>query len=237
MGENMTRYSRQTILPQVGEQGQERLAASTVAIVGMGALGSINAELLTRAGVGKLILIDDDVVELSNLQRQALYSEDDVGKKKVLVAKEKLNKINSKTKIIVKENKVDKDNYEFLSDSNVILDCTDNMDSRFVLNDLAKELKKPCVFCMVVQSKGMLYVVDPDKKDRACFKDIFDQLKSIGNSDELGILNITTHFAGTLQAGEALKILLGQQYTAELVNFDVWDLELDRYRIKKKQNC
>ena len=228
----MSRYSRQEKV--LGKEAQATLAEKCVVIVGVGALGSINAELLCRSGVGKMVLIDDDVIELSNLQRQALYTEEDVGVDKVKALKEHLKKINKEVKVETRKERFSK-NTE-LPSFDVLLDCTDNLESRFFLNKYALEKKKPCVFCMVVREKGMLYVVEPST-DRACFRCVFDKLQSIGNSDELGILNTTTYLAGTLQAAEAMKLLLGEQCTQGLLNFDAMAPQLSEYKVKKKGTC
>ncbi|MBR9693391.1 HesA/MoeB/ThiF family protein [Candidatus Woesearchaeota archaeon] len=226
------RYSRQVKV--LGADAQATLTQKTVLIIGVGALGSINAELLCRSGVGKLILVDDDVVELSNLQRQALYTEEDVGEEKVTALKSHLNKINKEVKVETRKERLSKETE--LPAYDVILDCTDNLESRFFLNEYALEQKKPCVFCMVVREKGMLYVVEPST-NRACFRCVFDKLESIGNSDELGILNTTTYLAGTLQAAEVMKLLLGEPCVKGLVNFDASAPQLDSYLVKKRKDC
>src|SRR3989338_4972766 len=140
------RYIRQEIFREIGKEGQEKLKKSTIAIVGLGALGTNSAELLARAGIGKLLLIDRDVVELSNLQRQSLFNENDVGKPKALAAKEHLKKINNEVEFNVFADDLNHENIyrmipindfknnKIIKNIDIILDCTDNLETRFLIN-------------------------------------------------------------------------------------------------------
>jgi molybdopterin-synthase adenylyltransferase len=128
----MDRYSRQLLYKNIGKTGQSKLLKSTVCIIGIGALGSVCSELLTRAGIGKLVLIDRDYIELNNLQRQMMFDESDIGKSKSITAKEKLSKINSGIKITAKIDDLDCTNVkQLIGTPDLILGCTDNMESRF----------------------------------------------------------------------------------------------------------
>jgi len=174
------RHIRQEIFSEIGKKGQLKLRNSSVAIVGLGALGSVSAELLARAGIGKLILIDRDVVELSNLQRQSLYDEDDLGKPKSMAAKEKLSKINHEVKIeffigdlsyktidkILKKNKI-----------SLILDCTDNLETRFLINDFSVKNNLPFIYSSAVGSKGYVFNIMPG--ETACLGCFIKELTSL----------------------------------------------------------
>jgi len=183
------RYLRQEIFREIGKKGQSKLRKSTVAIVGLGALGSVSAELLARAGIGKLIVIDRDIVELSNLQRQSLYDESDIGKPKAIAAKEKLSKINSEIKIDIfiddlnrenidkilslrgkyideKFNKIVENNKKNKNNIDLILDCTDNLETRFLVNDFSIKNKIPFIYSSAVGSKGYVFNVMPVKNSK-----------------------------------------------------------------------
>src|SRR3989344_7380553 len=133
------RYSRQTILPEIGAEGQNKIERAVVAIVGVGALGTVAAELLTRAGIGALILIDRDIVEESNLQRQTLYQEKDVGRSKAVAAKERLIKINSKAKVEIHAIHLNSVSIPVLERAQLVLDCADNLQTRFLINDFCRK--------------------------------------------------------------------------------------------------
>ena len=150
------RYHRQELF--IGQEAQKRLRTSHAVIVGVGALGTVAAELLVRAGIGRLTLIDRDIIEESNLQRQSLFLTEDIGKSKAALAKKRLVQINSE--IIIDAYAVDLDEKDTtLLEGDVILDGTDNMYTRFVINDYAKKYAIPFVFCAAVGNKGMIYTV------------------------------------------------------------------------------
>jgi molybdopterin-synthase adenylyltransferase len=231
------RYSRQLMLPEVGEEGQRRLSESVVAIVGLGGLGSCVAELLARAGVGGLILIDHDAVELSNLQRQSLYEEADVGRPKANAAADHLQRINKDLVTTPVQEKIDTANQHVLDEAKLILDCTDNLETRRVLNTFSLKTKIPFIYCAAIETRGMVYVVEPKKAERACFECVFESLKSLQNAANAGILNTTVHLAATLEVAEAMKLLLGKPYTEGLISFDVWEPKLDVFKVKRRADC
>ena len=154
------RYSRQRALAEIGA-GQEKIEHSVVAVVGVGALGSVAADLLTRAGVGTLILVDRDVVEESNLPRQSLYEEKDVGRSKVVAAKEKLLKVNGETDIKIHALHLNAVNIDLLGKAVIILDCTDNLQTRFLLNDFCKKEKISLIYGAAVKTTGYAMPILP----------------------------------------------------------------------------
>jgi len=206
-GRVVDRYDRQTALPEVGEDGQARLAASTVVIVGVGALGSIEAELLARAGVGHLVFIDPDVVEESNLQRQALYTEQDLGKHKAEAAKRHVLAINSTITVTAIVDRLDAVTLSLLEKADVVLDGTDNFATRYLMNERCRNASIPCVFVMVAADRGSLFVSRPGGPCLVCALGERSIKEDAGTA---GILNMTTHLAGTLAAFEAMKLLLGE---------------------------
>ncbi len=231
------RYSRQTIIPEIGEKGQRILKNSVVAIVGCGGLGTNVAEILVRAGVGTLILVEYDTVELSNLQRQTLYEEADIGKPKADALALHLRRIDSDAGLVIIKERIDEDGVGLLDDADLLLDCTDNLRTRLVLNGYALKAKKRMVFCSAQGMNGMLYVVDPAKKARACLACILSGRKPFKTPGETGVLGTTVRMAASLQATEAIKLLLEQPYTDGLISFDVWKPRLDTLKVMKRKDC
>ena len=240
------RYIRQEIFREIGKDGQKKIRNSSVAIVGLGALGSVSAQLLARAGIGKLILIDRDIVELSNLQRQSLFDESDIGKPKALAAKEKLSKINSDIKI---DFFIDDLNYkninELISITNkkiknkknvdLILDCTDNLETRFLINDFCVKNKIPFIYSSAVGSKGYVFNVIPN--ETPCLRCFLKESAALDTCENVGVLNTITSIISSIQVNEAIKILLNKPYEENLILFDVWRNDLSKIKVNKDKKC
>ena len=233
------RYLRQEIFREIGKKGQSKLRKSTVAIVGLGALGGVSAELLARAGIGKLILVDRDIVELSNLQRQSLYDESDVGKPKALAAKEKLNKINSEVEIDFFINDLNFENIGKIIDAkniDLILDCADNLETRFLINDFSIKNNIPFIYSSAVGSKGYVFNIIPDKNS-PCLRCFLKEVVQLDTCETFGVLNTITRLISAVQANEAIKALLGKNYEKNLLFFDVWKNEMLKIKVNKNRNC
>lgn len=231
------RYIRQRIFSEIGKKGQKKLQKSSIAIVGIGALGSNSAELLARAGVGNILLIDRDVVELSNLQRQRLFDETDIGKPKALAAKERLNKINSDVKINIF---IDDLNFENISKIlkgkiGLILDCTDNLETRFLINDFSIKNNTPFIYSSAVGSKGYVFNIIPGKTP--CLRCFLKEAAQIDTCETAGVLNAITGLISAIQVSEAIKILLDRDCEKCLVYFDAWKNEMLKIRINKNKDC
>lgn len=228
MSDILERYSRQILFPEVGRQGQQRLIESRVAIVGCGALGTVQAESLCRAGVGNLRLIDRDFVEKSNLQRQTLFTEEDAQKTlpKAIAAKQHLNKINSLVNIEAKVLDLNYQNVESLMEGiDCVLDGTDNFETRFLLNDVSQQKKMPWIYGAAVGSSGLTMTIIPGQTP--CFRCIMESLPLPGTTptcDTAGILSPVAHIVSSIQVTEAIKILIGktQQINSKLLCFDIW---------------
>ena len=209
----MDRYSRQILVAQIGASGQERLKNSRVAVIGCGALGTVSANNLARAGVGYLRIIDRDFVELDNLQRQILFDEDDVqrGMPKAMAAAEKLRRINSSVEIVAEVSDVHRRNIEgFIQDVDLVLDATDNFETRFLINDACFKHRKPWVYGAAISGYGMTMNIIPGQT--ACFRSIVSSLPPSGTvdtCDTVGVLNAVTGVIGSIQSNEAIKLLLG----------------------------
>ncbi len=234
MNNNMKdRYSRQVLLKEIGEDGQSRLNHAKVAIVGLGALGTVAAELLTRAGIGSLLLIDRDVVEESNLQRQILFTEKDVGKSKSATAAEKLKEINSSMKIESHLLHLDSKNINLLQNPDLVLDCTDNLETRFLINDYCKRENIPWIYAAAIKNYGCVMPILPEGPCLSCFL----QETNLETCDVAGVLNTITASIASLQVTLALKILLKKEIEPALYHYDIWNQQLRVLKIKKREIC
>ena len=230
----MYRYSTQEIL--IGEKGQDKINKSMVAIVGLGALGSLSAQLLARAGVGKLVLIDRDYIELGNLHRQ-FFDEADVGEPKALVVEKQLKKINSKLRVEAHFNNLDYTNSEqLLGGANLVLDCTDNLETRFLINDFCLKRQVPFVYAAAIAEKGYVYAILPEK-ERACFECIFKDSKARETCETAGVLNTTTASISVLQVNQAMKILLGKEVEKDLFYFDASGSRFEKIKVHRNPDC
>jgi len=207
--EDLSRWSRQTILPEVGMDGQKKLLNATVAIVGMGGLGCPAAQSLITAGVGKLILIDGDIVELSNLHRQPLYGVDDVNRLKVEVAKERLEQLNNKTAIVPIDKYFDEENdMSFIQDANVIIDATDNIQTRQLIDKFSKEANVPMVYGGLFRYEGQVAVLNVNGSSG--YSELFPESPSGGDTcADAGVLGMLPGIIGNIQALEAVKLIIG----------------------------
>lgn len=222
------RYARQTLLPQIGPEGQERLRAASVALVGCGALGSVIAEGLTRAGVGYLRLIDRDVLELHNLQRQVLFDENDVaeGLPKVIAAARRLARINSEVRVEPLVADLSPRNAErLLSGVDLVLDGTDNFETRYLINDVCVKHDRPWIYGAVVGTYGMTTTFVP--RQTPCFRCLLTRMPPPGSTptcDTVGVLGAAANVIASLEVVQALKWLTGQTPpTPPLIFVDVWE--------------
>src|SRR5678815_476230 len=209
------RYSRQILYAAIGQAGQERISASSVVVVGCGALGSVSASLMARAGVGRLRIIDRDYVDLSNLQRQLLFDEDDVRemKPKAVAAAEKLSRVNSSIAIESVVSDVNPDNIvDLVRGFALILDGTDNFETRFLINDVSIRHDIPWIYAACLGSYGLTMNILPG--ETACLRCVMESPPppgSVATCDTAGILGPVVSMISSLQSTEALKLLSGNR--------------------------
>lgn len=227
------RYSRQTSFKKIGEEGQEKISKATIAIVGLGGLGSNCSNLLARAGIGKLILIDHDNVDDSNIQRQTLYSEKDIGKPKAELAAQYLKEINSHINVEVQNIELGENNLDILK-SDIILDCTDNLETRRLINKYCLENKIPWVHASCVRDIGEVYTILPGKP---CYECVFRHSKAELLPEKEGILNTTVAMTASIQVNEAFKLILGQETSNELIRFNIWEPYLTKINVSRDEDC
>lgn len=230
------RYSRQMMLPEIGEEGQSRLKRSHVLIIGVGGLASTAAQYLVSAGVGQITLVDGDVVESSNLARQVLYTTKDLGKKKVEVAQKRLQSLNEDCLLQVHDVYFSSENAaELLREVDVVLDCTDNYSTRYVLSDLSAEKGIPLVYAALHKYEGQLAVFN--YKGGPSYRHLFPdegKAQNIPTCVEAGVFSTLPALMGLQQANEALKILLdlgdvisGKLLTINVLNNETYITELE----------
>jgi molybdopterin/thiamine biosynthesis adenylyltransferase len=224
------RYSRQTLFPGIGEEGQAKLGAAHVAIVGCGATGAAVAGLLARAGVGTLTLIDRDYVEWSNLQRQVLFEEEDAIQSlpKAEAARRKIARFNAQTQVqAYVADLVPANIHALLADAELVLDATDNFETRYLLNDYAVEQNKPWIYAGAIGSYAVTMNILPGKS--ACLACIFPEppTGAVETCDTGGILNPAVNLGASLEAVEAMKWIVGahDRMRRTLLSWDVWNNE------------
>ncbi len=225
-------YSRQEKV--IGKESQDKLRKSTVAIIGLGALGSCSAELLVRGGVGKLIIFDRDYVELSNLQRQHLFVKKDIGKPKAEVVSEKLEMITTDCKIVSHFDNLDHTNIKLLKKADLILDCTDNLHTRFLINEFSIDNKIPWIYGAVIRGNGYVYNSVPNGP---CFRCFVAETVGLDTCETAGVLGTASTFISAVQSNEALKILLGRKYEKELLHFNLLNNDFDKIKVRKNKKC
>jgi adenylyltransferase/sulfurtransferase len=246
---DITRYLRQTVLPQVGEAGQRRLAAARVAIIGIGALGSVSAPLLARAGVGAeaaggfLRLIDRDYVGLNNLQRSGLFTEADVAASapKALAAAEQLQAINSTIAYDPRVTHVDGENIEaLLTDVDLVVDGSDNFELRYLINEACDKLGIPWIYGGVIGTDGMAFTIVPGQTP--CFRCLSPVVPAPGSYPtraSAGVLGTASAIVASLQATEAIKLLLGADdaRASGLIDIDLWHTAAEVVAFERDPNC
>jgi molybdopterin-synthase adenylyltransferase len=221
------RYSRQILFPGIGPEGQRRLAAARVAVVGCGATGACVASLLARSGVGYLRIVDRDYVESSNLQRQVLFDEADAAESlpKAVAAARKISAFNSEIQVEPQVADLTPASVDsLLSETDLVLDATDNFETRYLINDFAVKNRRPWIYAAAVGSYAATMNVLPG--DTACLSCIFPAPPqgTIETCDTAGILNAAVNLVGSIQAAEALKLLVDKRdkMRRTLLSFDVW---------------
>ena len=237
----LERYSRQLVLPEMGPQGQQRLKGSSVLVVGAGGLGAPASVHLAAAGVGRIGIVDHDVVEMSNLHRQTIYSEGDVGRPKARVAGERLHQVNPHVVVEPYDVRLSSANaLDLLKRYEVVIDCTDNFPARYLINDACALLGKPDVYASIFRFDGQASVFYA--KEGPCYRCLFPQPpppESVQDCAVAGVLGVLPGIMGSIQAVEALKLLLGRgaPLTGRLLLFNATDMTFNELRYKKNKNC
>lgn len=261
MKHDLARYHRQMLLPGFGEDGQRRLLGSKVLVLGCGALGSVAADMLARAGVGHIVIVDRDFIELTNLQRQVLFDERDVAEAipKAEAAKRKIGNINSQVQVTAIVDDINHTNIARYADgADVLVDGLDNFETRYLANDLAVKSGRPYVYGAAVGTTGMAFTVLPHTGGTAawealesgslatpCFRCLFEEPPPPGSSpscDMIGVLGSAVGLIANFQVAETLKILTGNfdRISRDLLNIDLWANEILQLKVTnayEKSDC
>ena len=239
--EEIARYSRHLILPEVGLEGQRKLKAARVLMIGTGGLGSPLGLYLTAAGVGTIGIVDFDVVDESNLQRQIIHGTKDVGRPKIESAKDRLLDINPNTNIEAFEIRLTSENaLELFKDFDVIVDGTDNFPTRYLVNDASVLTGKPNVYGSIFRFEGQVSVFGTDQG--ACYRCLYPEPPPPGlvpSCAEGGVLGVLPGIVGTIQANEVLKVILGAEgiLRNRLLLFDAWKMKFRELKLRKNPDC
>ena len=240
---DLNRYARQVTIPNFDEEGQEKLLTTKCLIVGAGGLGCPVAEFLVRAGVGVLGIVDDDLVNLSNIHRQSLYDITDLKKSKVKCAKNKLNKINPDTLIKIYNFRLNKKKAEnLIKQYDFIVDGSDNFKTKFLINDLSLKFKKFLTVGAINKFDGHIFTYDFINNKTPCLRCFFQEDKisdDILNCEYEGVLGTVAGIVGTLQANEVLKQILniGKNLNGQILILDLLNLNFRKAKIKKQKKC
>jgi molybdopterin/thiamine biosynthesis adenylyltransferase/rhodanese-related sulfurtransferase len=238
--EQRNRYERHVSLPEIGEKGQQKLLDARVVIIGAGGLGSPAALYLAAAGVGTIGVVDMDIVEESNLQRQILHSTETIGKNKVDSAEKTLSALNPDVNIITYNTRLNEDNaIGIIGEYDVVVDGTDNFPTRYLINDASVKVGTPVVHGSIFQYEGQVTVFDP--KNGPTYRDIFPEPPQNGlapNCSEAGVLGVLPGIVGSIQALETIKLILeiGEGLSGRLIVFDALEMSFYEYKIDRDPN-
>tara|TARA_B100000029_G_scaffold114000_1_gene106478 strand:+ start:8154 stop:8903 length:750 start_codon:yes stop_codon:yes gene_type:complete len=238
----LDRYSRQIVLKNIGIFGQKKISTSKVFIVGAGGLGCPIADLLCRAGVGEIGIIDYDKISLSNLNRQTLFNTTDINKYKVEVLKQKLKKINPLVKVGIYKKKIDKKNIDkLISRYQIIVDASDNFETKFLLNEKSIKYKKKLIVGAISRFDGHIFVFNFKNNKNACLKCFYQEKPSdeILNCDQEGILGTAANIIGSLQANEIIKTIIETKNVLNnsILILNTLNLKLRIVKFKKIKKC
>ncbi len=239
---SLIRYSRQIVLKNVGTFGQKKIINSKVLVIGAGGLGCPVADLLARAGVGKIGIMDYDKVSLSNIHRQTLYTAKDVNKLKVDIVKKRLNLINKNIKINTYNRKASEKNlHKVINKYDIIVDGSDNFKTKFLLNKYSLKFKKILIVGAISKFDGHIFTFDFNSKKSPCLKCFYQSEPSdeILNCEAEGILGSTANIVGAVQVNEVLKKILkiGKDLKSNILILDLLNLNFRKVLFKKRKNC
>ncbi|KAM0676672.1 Molybdenum cofactor synthesis protein 3 [Binucleata daphniae] len=229
------KYRTQIILPQINVDGQNKLKNSKILIVGLGGLGSPVCQYLANSGIGTIGIVDYDEVEINNLHRQIIYGEKDVGKQKAACAKQYLEKMNSEVQINMHDVIITNENIaKIINEYDLVLDCTDDIKTRYLLNDYCVIYKKKFIAASVLKWEGQIFVF---KISEPCYRCLFPEIKSVvQNCDEAGVVGPVCGILGTMQATEAIKMLLGLN-EPKIITYDALFNTFETFKIENRKKC
>jgi adenylyltransferase/sulfurtransferase len=237
----LLRYSRQIMLPQIDIEGQQRLLAANILIIGAGGLGSPAAMYLAAAGIGSLTIYDDDVVDLSNLQRQITHHTPDIGTDKVISTQKTLNQLNPEVNIRAIKQRLEGEQLDLeVQQADVVLDCSDNFTTRFAINAACVKHQTPLVSGAAIRFEGQVTVFTPGKNNSPCYNCLYNNdEEEIQNCATNGVIAPITGIVGSIQALEAMKLIMtiGETLTGRLLLLDGLTMEWNTMNLRKNPDC
>ena len=239
--EELERYARHIVLREIGGPGQQKLLKARVLVIGAGGLGSPALMYLAAAGVGTLGIVDDDEVSLSNMQRQVLHATENVGMAKTESAIEALARINPHVTVIAHPKRLTADNADIIADYDLVLDGSDNFDTRYLVNETCVRLKKPLIAAAMSQWEGQISLYDP-ASDAPCYACIFPEAPADGlapSCAEAGIMGALAGVMGSMMAGEAIKEITGagEGLRGQMLIYDALYSDARKMRLKRREGC
>ena len=233
-----SRYDKHILIGDIGTSGQKAVSSKKVVLIGCGALGSNIANLMVRAGVGEILIVDRDFVELGNLHRQVLFSETDIGKSKSETAALKLKAVNSEVnvKFLIRD-MMSSNISEIVKGYDLIMDGTDNIPARMIINDYSIKESIPWVYGGVLGTGGMVMNITEDGPCLRCLLPDLPELGDIPTCETVGVLNTVPAFIAAVQVTEALKILIGKDHMKGLLQFDIWGNNFTIHEFMKDPQC
>ncbi len=235
----MERYNRHKILPEIGEEGQKKIEEARIAVLGLGSLGSAIADSLARTGVGFLRVVDRDYVEMSNLNHQILFDEDSIDKPKVEAGSKRLNEINSNVEVDPVSVNIDSNNIEkYIGDVDLVMDATDNMKTRYIINDACVKNGKKWIFTSVLGTYGMNLNIIPNKGPclRCLMPDKPDK-GSLKTTETAGVLFTLPRIMGNIASTEAIKHIIGGNPRKEMLTIDLWHDDFELVTVRRRKEC
>ena len=237
---DLQKFSKQIVLKKIGVFGQKKIISSKVLIIGAGGLGCPLILYLANSGVGNIGIVDDDKIEISNLNRQILFTQEDIGKYKVIQAKKIIRKINKKTKVYLFKQRITKKNInKIINKFDIICDATDNFETRYLINDYCLKNKKILISSAISKFNGYLFNFD-FKKKTPCLRCFMPEYPETGNDCESeGVTSTLAGIAGTLQANEVIKSILKTKndLLGKMMIFDTLSSDFKKIRLSKNPKC
>ena len=239
--EQLLRYSRHIMLPEIEIEGQDKIINGKVAVIGLGGLGSPIAVYLASSGIGQLILVDDDVVDQSNLQRQIAHGESDIGHAKVESARETVKRLNSDTEVTTVNHRLDADELRNLCNAvDAVVDATDNFSTRYAINEACLSTKTPLVSGAAIRMEGQISVFDFRNSDSPCYRCLYqDGADEELNCAQNGVVAPLVGVVGCVQAMETLKVVagFGETLAGWVLYFDAKRMDWRKFKLNKNPNC
>lgn len=239
--EQLLRYSRQIMLPGIEIEGQEKLLQSRAVIIGLGGLGSPLSMYLAAAGLGSLVLVDDDAVDLTNLQRQIVHTTDDIGTNKAVSAQQSLTTLNPEVEIEVHQRRLSVSELQaVIHNADIVVDCTDSFRSRFDINQACVAAAKPLVSAAAIRMEGHVMVFRADRPDSACYRCVYPDQGELGERcADTGVLGPVVGMIGCTQATETIKVLLdiGESLQGRMLLLDARLMQWRELRLRKSATC